>query len=186
MQEFYECPNDKFRGKYFTLDEFMDWYASQNPDGIFSYFEDWAGFNIPGKYIIQFWNTFVADGGVLRDKEYELFNVIKDFVFNDDPNFCIIGTFSYNERIFSHELRHAYYYLNKNYRKQCDDIFNELPDSIKKSCYLSLLDMGYHHDMIPDEIQAYFGTETVDSIVNMFNLTECPLHWVNKYHNITV
>src|SRR5262245_26903475 len=44
FQEHYESP--KFRKKIFSLEEFMDWYGQENK-GKFSYFKDWAGFNIP-------------------------------------------------------------------------------------------------------------------------------------------
>ncbi len=76
MQEFYECPDERFRGKYFTLDEYMDWYAGRHPQGKFSYFEDWAGFNIPGSSLIKFWNVFTEKEGILRPKEAELFTHI--------------------------------------------------------------------------------------------------------------
>ena len=48
-QEFYECPNSKFRGKKFTIFEFMKWYSFKYSDGCFEYPIHWAGFNIPIK-----------------------------------------------------------------------------------------------------------------------------------------
>lgn len=184
MQEFYECPDEKFRGKYFTLDEYMDWYASHHPEGKFSYFEDWAGFNIPGSSLIQFWNLFIKMEGSLRSKETELFSHIMDFILNDDPNFYVIGTYQADERTIAHETRHAYYYLDEDYRQRCDDIFKELPESVKDAVTLRLLEMGYSDTVVPDEAQAYFGTESPASLKTMFHLSESPKEWADKFKNV--
>ncbi|MEK7106247.1 MAG: ABC transporter ATP-binding protein, partial [Patescibacteria group bacterium] len=48
FQEHYESP--KFRGQFFSLEEFMDWYAEEY--GNFTYYKDWTGFNIPS-YILK-------------------------------------------------------------------------------------------------------------------------------------
>src|SRR4249920_176504 len=43
IQEHYE--SSRFRGRVFTLEQYMDWYAARF--GAFTYFEDWSGFNVP-------------------------------------------------------------------------------------------------------------------------------------------
>lgn len=185
MQEFYECPNIKFCGNYFTLDEYMDWYASTQAEKKFTYFEDWAGFNIPGRSLIAFWNLFIAKEGKLRPKEMEFFALIKDFIWNNDGNFCVIGTFAGRHDILEHELRHAYYYLNEDYRRTCDDIFKAMPESVRQAVTLSLLDMGYSATVVPDEAQAYFGTETHASIKDVFsNIPTDLAPWVDKFKNV--
>jgi hypothetical protein len=50
FQEHYESP--RFRGKIFTLEEYMDWYAKKN--GNFTYYSDWDGFNIPSRVLTPF------------------------------------------------------------------------------------------------------------------------------------
>ena len=45
-QEYYESPNKKFRGKDFSIWDYMKWYSSEYGRG-FSYGVDWGGFNIP-------------------------------------------------------------------------------------------------------------------------------------------
>ena len=44
-QEFYESP--EFKGKAFLLKDFKEWYKTTTPHKDFTYFSDWAGFNIP-------------------------------------------------------------------------------------------------------------------------------------------
>ena len=50
FQEHYESP--RFRGKIFTLEEYMDWYAKKNEN--FTYYSDWGGFNIPSRVLTPF------------------------------------------------------------------------------------------------------------------------------------
>lgn len=181
MQEFYECPNDKFRGKYFTMDQYMDWYASNNEDGQFTYFEDWAGFNIPGDVLIKFHRTFHD----LRPKEMDLFDHLKDFVLNNDKNFYVIGSYAAKQSTVAHELRHAFYYLNDSYRRQCEDIFKTIPESVMESVTEHLLDIGYSDIVVPDETQAYFGSEDVESLSERFNLTEDEVRpWAEAYRKV--
>lgn len=54
-QEYYESPSPKFRGKNFSIWDYMKWYHEQNHWG-FSYGADWSGFNIPLKVVRQCYN----------------------------------------------------------------------------------------------------------------------------------
>jgi hypothetical protein len=58
FQEHYESPF--FKGKYFTLDEFKEWYIKTSPNGKksgkFTYYTDWGGFNIPSYILKPFYN----------------------------------------------------------------------------------------------------------------------------------
>ena len=65
MQEYYESPYNDIRNKYFTLDYYMDVYAKENY-GVFSYFEDWNGFNIPGNSILKWEEQFRKNEPTLR------------------------------------------------------------------------------------------------------------------------
>lgn len=180
MQEFYECPSDQFRGKYFAMDDYMDWYASNN-DGKFTYFEDWAGFNIPGNVLISFYHTFKD----LRPKEADLFAHIMDFILDDDANFYVIGSYQAKASTIAHELRHAFYYLNESYRRQCDDIFKAMPESVKEYVRDYLLDIGYSDIVVPDETQAYFGSESAESLSERFDVTEEAISpWAEAFRNV--
>ncbi len=48
VQEYYESPNPQFRGKNFSIWNFIEWYSRQKKDA-FTYAFDWGGFNIPLK-----------------------------------------------------------------------------------------------------------------------------------------
>lgn len=51
VQEHYESP--RFHGRIFSLEQFMDWYAKRY--GNFTYYEDWAGFNVPSTALQPFY-----------------------------------------------------------------------------------------------------------------------------------
>ena len=79
MEEFYESPYKNIRGKYFTLEEFMDTYAKNK--GNFTYTSDWNGFNVPSEVIDAFWSTFTSYSVSLIEsnllvKEKKLFDIL--------------------------------------------------------------------------------------------------------------
>lgn len=50
-QEFYESPYKQFRNKQFTWMEYMRFYKSSWKKRVFTYPEDWSGYNIPSKIL---------------------------------------------------------------------------------------------------------------------------------------
>lgn len=171
MQEFYESPFDEFRGKYFTLDQYMDRYVEANVNGVFDYFTYWFGFNLPGNAVLAFNETFSDD---LRPKEWELLKPVEDFVQDDNPNFYIIGTFDHKdrERTVAHELAHAHYYLDPAYRKSADTLYACISPEIRAKVATRLIDIGYTEEVIPDETQAYFATDNEEGLRKRFHLSE--------------
>ena len=41
VQEFYESPNPQFRGKNFSIWDYIEWYSRRNKD-VFTYTFDWG------------------------------------------------------------------------------------------------------------------------------------------------
>ena len=75
MQEFYESP--KFKGKYFTLEQYMDYWSKEFGKGSFTYPSVWDGFNIPGKVLSDWWDRFDNDRRYKEKVEFD------DIEFND-------------------------------------------------------------------------------------------------------
>ena len=48
VQEYYESPNPDFRGKNFSIWDYIEWYSREHND-VFTYTFDWGGFKIPLK-----------------------------------------------------------------------------------------------------------------------------------------
>lgn len=150
-QEYYESPSLKFRGKEFSIWDYMKWYHEQHGHG-FSYGDDWSGFNIPLK--------------VLRECSYKLnkietpYDKIMDKILLYDLKYAdgesyVIGCANTTDDTFKHEVCHALYYTNKNYKKQMDVYTKGLPKKYYNVFKSNILEMGYASKVVNDEIQAY-------------------------------
>jgi hypothetical protein len=139
VQEHYESA--RFKGRVFTLEEFMDWYAQRF--GAFTYFEDWSAFNVPSTALRPFYD---GQFDPLLDKERRLLALFRK---TREP-FYVIGIS--NEQDLHHELAHALYYMQPDYRRAVQAVmrnYNTKPIAKRLSA------MGYHRSVLADEIHAY-------------------------------
>ena len=172
IQEFQESP--KFRGKYFTLDQYMDYWVKGQGEGKWDYPNRWGGFNLSGKIIEKFMLKFDD----LRDKEKEIVNIIDHYVSSKEnkktsmKDIYVIAAKGYREKTINHETAHALYYLNPKYRRECNRLLKSIPQEKYDKGMAVLLKMGYGKNIINDELQAYFSTNTNEftdiSIMNEF------------------
>jgi hypothetical protein len=149
FQEFYESP--EFKGKYFTLDQFKDWYMKSRQEDTFKYYDDWYGYNIPSEALIPFYEGYFDP---LTENEQKLLEYFKDI----KGKFYIIACIDNmdQERNLAHELAHALYYTNSEYKKEVDDFtqsINKVIVNAFKDCFSK--SAGYHPDVFWDEMQAY-------------------------------
>ena len=175
MQEFYESP--KFRNKYFTLEEFMDYWAKEYGHGAFDYPARWNGFNLPSN-AIEKWYQKIYDQknhdtwGGYREREKVIVEAItslyeKDYgkpVWGKRPKkYYVIGIHKgsseeVKQGVIDHETAHALYYLYPKYRKMTNALLDGIPKRDYKSAASDLTIMGYGNNVIKDEMQAYFST----------------------------
>lgn len=152
FQEYYEGP--KFKGKIFTLGQLKEWYSIKY--GADTYYKDWSGYNFPS-WVLEPFRKGLFDP--LTKEEIYLLNLFK---FRYD-NFYIIG--ANDKETIRHELSHALYNYNKNYKNSIDDFCEKnKKDLVKLKNYL--LKKGYHKDVINDEIQAYITDNDVEFIIS--------------------
>jgi hypothetical protein len=167
VQEFYESPNPKFRGKNFNIWDYIEWYSRQKR-GAFTYAFDWGGFNIPLEVA---WNCYEGKNGVrIMPEGYKspYDNIMTDIISDiqirmfdkskqRDLHAYIIGAADTKGWTFKHEVCHGLYYINKKYRELVDEVTQTIPlkDYIKFK--QNLIKMGYTEDVIDDEIQAYLN-----------------------------
>lgn len=143
FQEYYESP--MFRGKTFTLEEFKNWYAEQY--GAFTYASDWAGFNIPSHVLDPFKR---GDFGELSDLEVAF---LRAFDTQVEP-FYVIGTEDNDPSTLEHEMCHALFFVDSQYRKEALTLLDEYLDELSE-VYAKMYSMGYHGDVVMDEVHAY-------------------------------
>lgn len=162
-QEFYESPYKKFRGKSFTWMEYMRFYKNAWKKDVFTYPEDWAGYNIPSNVMEKANHVFC--------KETEYDQIMNDIYFycaidsqnknnNTRCNWYLIGASSKDLRTVDHEIAHGLYYTNKEYKKEVSKLINNIKPTHYNKLKKKLVKMGYVDDkkIIDDEIQAFMST----------------------------
>lgn len=155
VQEFYESPFKQIRGKRFSFFELMAVYAKNN-NGSFSYPIDWGGFNIPGPIIASLYDYKIDDHNFYDDIILEIHNKI---VTNTESNhYYLIGS---NTDIctIEHEVCHALYFLDKEYKNNTKSLIKTLHKNVYKKITNALYELGYCKAVIDDEIQAYLSTD---------------------------
>jgi hypothetical protein len=162
-QEFYESPYKKFRGKSFTWMEYMRFYKDAWKKRVFTYPDDWSGYNIPSNVMEKANNTFN------KDTEYD--QIMNDIYFHcaidsqnkNDGTRCdwyLIGASSKDKGTLNHEIAHGMYYTNKEYKKEVSKLITKIKPSHYEKLTKKLVKMGYANDekIIDDEINAFMST----------------------------
>jgi hypothetical protein len=169
VQEFYESPNPTFRGQYFSIWQYMRWYSLNNKKG-FTYALDWSGFNIPIK-IVE--NCYHPKNPYRNETPYdnhlqEIVGKIKETDPHNAKLGYLIGTDSLTSETFEHEVRHAKYLTDKNYKKKVDKVVQKIKTKYPQEYKVlrdNIVAMGYSHTVVDDEIQAYIQDRTTDEDV---------------------
>ncbi len=163
FQEYFESP--KFRGKIFTVKEFIEWYATTS-NGEFTYFKDWNGFNFPSYVLKPFYDKKFTG---LTKKEKHILNIFK----NKTGKFYVIGTHKKKKKTLSHEIAHAFFYSHPEYKQRVEDILAKVDLS---PIYDALSTFGYHKSVFLDEAHAYLATGYEDLVKEGVN--------IKKYTNV--
>ena len=163
VSEFYE--SKKYKGKHINIWDFIREYAD---GGSFTYPKDWEGFNLPvsvAKECLDYACT---------ETPYDTF--MYNIVYNLPEDGYLIGTKSINGSLFQHELCHALYFTNEEYKKDADELTRKFDKRVYKKLQESLLSLNYHKSVTDDEIQAYFTTESSPIIADFMNTLDCIQH----------
>lgn len=162
-QEYYEGFSDDFRGKNWEVQDYIRWYKEYYKNDIFSYGDDWAGFNIPSESIencIKGIKNFNYYDLMMRD----IINVIESDCHNE--KFYLLGVDSIdNPDYLTHEFAHGIFYTDTNYTKEMTNLVNQLPVDIHTFLDDKLSDIGYAHTVYIDEIQAYMSTGLIERML---------------------
>jgi len=142
IQEHYESP--RFHGLVFSLEQFMDWYAERY--GNFTYYQDWAGFNVPSTALQPFYE---GKFDPLSEKEKQLLRLFKDL----RERFYLIGIYDSGAKdSLTHELAHALFFVDDSYRNA---VRKAMRGYNTTKLARQIAEAGYANCVTPDEIQAY-------------------------------
>lgn len=163
-QEFYESAFKKIRGKSFSILRLMELYTKSVKKNIFTYPEDFAGYNFPGENILN-----VFEAGIPDYNFYDLLmKNVYEYCASYSSKFYIIATIGKKSNfpkwwkdnpqdIIRHEAAHALFYLNKEYKKEMISLINNLPKRYKNKIKTALKKLGYTKAVHIDEMQAYLS-----------------------------
>lgn len=155
FQEHYESP--EFRDKVFSRSKFKKWYRGKH-DGHFTYYGDWAGFNIPSDVLRPF---FEGQFHFKTPLETALLNEFRK-LYRSGRKFYIIGTRTGDASTVDHEVAHGLYYTRPDYKLKVDEVLatidlTPLHEWLSKS--------GYHEAVLNDEAHAYLTTGGAEQIL---------------------
>jgi len=153
-QEYYECPSSKFRGKSYSIWDYMKWYNTRYGKG-FSYGADWSGFNIPLRQINDCYNKLNNCETPYDYVMYKILQVLNLQFLSENINGYVIACDSVQGDLFKHEVCHALYFTDADYRSKVKSAISSLSERHYKIFKTNLLKMGYAPKVIDDEIQAY-------------------------------
>jgi hypothetical protein len=166
VQEFYESHFKQIRGKKFKMLDFIKLYTQWSSEGAFTYTTDWVGFNVPSSCIENLFKLGIDDFNEYDNVICNIHNKI-----NKKRYYLIAGCYNDTDTI-KHELCHAFYYLDKNYKKHTNNICKELLPTVYKKIEKRLLSIGYCKQVIRDEVQAYLSTDIGEIREIKFNKKE--------------
>lgn len=157
-QEFYESPSSNFRGKSFDILDYMEWYSKEYGKGVFTYTEDWQGFNFPSTVIDELWAKGISD----RNKyDFEMLLLHKKLKEEKGGNYYLIGSYKNDDEnadTIAHEIAHALYFTNRSYYLKMNELTLDLNKKLYKKICKWLGKVGYCEEVFRDEVQAYVST----------------------------
>jgi hypothetical protein len=167
LQEFYESPHKEIRNKKFKLLDFIRLYTKRRKEEVFTYPEDWVGFNVPSIVIENLYKLGIED---YNDYDRTIENIHKSINKN---KYYLIAATTNDTTTIEHELCHAFYFLYKDYKNGVNKFVKKLSPVVYKVIKDKLLDLGYCKQVINDEIQAYLSTDGCSEVDDIkFNKKE--------------
>jgi len=164
-QEFYESPNERFKGKLFSLLDYMEWYAIENNAKTFTYPMDWSGFNVPSDVFEQLYPQDLSQCQIPDKNHYDarMYNLLQEIRLKERGHkYYVIGTTKGKEQgVFGHEVAHGYYATDGKYFKEINRILTGDDNKYgpARAKFKSILRAeGYCDAVLDDEVQAYCAT----------------------------
>lgn len=167
--EFKESP--KFAGTVRPLTEYMEWYAGAYGEGVFTYPEDWHGFNIE----LQDLRDVDAKIPDLNHHDVAMRRVREQIEAQcvATGKVSIIGTRPGDDATFQHEMAHAFYAVRPEYKARARELITEIAPTQYVKIKRAIEKLGYHGDAVDDELQAYASTGLDEDLVGKISKKTC-------------
>jgi len=196
-QEFYESGSESFRGQGFKWKDFINYYKEKTKSEIFTYHDDWSGYNIPCDSI-ESCMKLIPDLNFFDLIMYCIVDTIKELVGSD--KFYLIGidqSTGDDPHLIYHEMAHALWFSDPSYKEKMSTLIRKMDSNIREKMLKKISDSGYGDNVLYDELQAYMATGLVgnmnrvkgvkqeiekfksffDTYTNKFKAKEIPIDW---------
>ncbi len=147
------------KGKKFTPDEFIDLYSDD--EGNINYFAYWDGFNISISVIREFELLFPV--GEISKRERRIIKALGDL-----KDGYLITTLKDDEITLKHELAHALWYENVEYRNECTEVISLIPKTVYKKFSDCLKAVDYIDEIVDTEINSYLVAYNNKDMLEIF------------------
>jgi len=149
MAEYYEGHRYSAKKQHVNMAEFLDTWIDRQ--GNADYFKFWDGFNITDS-AFRSWHRTV---GKLSQSEQIVVDAINKATAGM-KKFCVIGISGDDPAALQHELFHAKYYLNKDFKQQTDQLFDKCRnDPLIKTMTKVLKSKLDYQAHVDEEVAAY-------------------------------
>jgi hypothetical protein len=160
VQEHYESASPLWKGNHFARASYERWYAlNVSSDCVFSYPDDWCGFNVPSTAIQDFYYNSPYD---YTNNYYDrmMINVDKTITsyLKGKQTYYLIGALANDLETLDHEIAHGLYATSSTYRSDMNILIARLATTTRQRVGKVLKNMGYDTTVHDDEIQANFAT----------------------------
>ncbi len=144
--------NEHFKGKIFSVEDLKKHYGGSY---LFDRFSRRSGRNIPSAVLKPFYD---GKFNPLSKHEQNLLNV---FSHKKNDRFYITATSADgNPSIKKHELAHALFYINSEYRVEVNKVLGELDGSLREKVEKDMLNrFFYHPSVLDDELHARLAAQ---------------------------
>lgn len=175
--EYRESP--VFRGQAFKIMDFIDDYSRKN-NGVFTYCQDWGGFNVPSSTFDE-----LSFNKILDFNKYDVFmQGLISFIRTIAPyKFYLVGHITGRSNVVEHELSHAMFDMIPGYRKAMEDLIDGLTDTYP-IIEESLVKMGYHPSVCRDECHAYLSTGMPLTIAKALRKNKIPIKIATSFKKL--
>jgi hypothetical protein len=162
----------EFLGVFWKLIDFMEAYAKSKfaHDNVFSYPEDWAGFNLRRNDLEFVYSKpdLIPDLNKYDEIMIKVLSRINEEM-GSQSDFALMGIVKDDVITKKHEFAHALFAINKDYKEKALNLNNNLPEKTHQLLIDFIGNMGYPSSVIEDEIQAYLSTGLTNSMRAMLN-----------------
>ena len=164
-QEYYESEFSEFRGRTFNIFAYMNHYRKHKNRDYFSYTFDWCGYNVPSTEVEGCYNQLDYETDMITPYDEHMINILWQIRQHQKRgNFYLLGVDELDSWVMDHEMAHALFFTNSDYKKEMLETISALPINMHDSLVSVILQIGYPEKVVADEIQAYLSTGAADEM----------------------